>query len=170
MRGVAMSFLVRKITRSKWPDDFCELHDIKADAYTDLRTTNNALSFWRIEEERELEDVMLALATGPNCSLEKVTVAWVDEEEFQSKGIEIETSEGDTVIDDLKKRHRDVCALTYASLGQVSHLLLSAMRDGRCKRFPRSEVKNAVAEALGSGRLESTKLSAQMQKNFPTLD
>lgn len=111
---------------------------------------------------------MLALATGPNCSLEKVTVAWVDEEEFQSKGIEIETSEGDTVIDDLKKRHRDVCALTYASLGQVSHLLLSAMRDGRCKRFPRSEVKSAVAEALGSGRLESAKLSAQMQKNFPS--
>lgn len=103
MRGVTMSFLVRKITRSKWPDDFCELHDIKADAYTDLRTTNNALSFWKIEEERELEDVMLALATGPNCSLEKVTVAWVDEEELQSKGIEIETSEGDTVIDDLKK-------------------------------------------------------------------
>lgn len=157
-----MSFLVRKITRSKWPDDFCELGEIKADVYADLRTSGNSLSFWQIEEECELEDVMLALATGPNSSLEKVTIAWIDEEELRLKGILVEASEGDTVVDDLRNRHRDVCSLTYTTLGQVSHLLLNAIQGGKCKRFPRSEVENAVVEAAESGRLESARLSAQM--------
>lgn len=78
-----MGYLVRKFTRSKWgnpvPADYSNLN---ADAVTScLRTTRNTLSVWRIENEKELDQAILAIA-GTLERLQTFDIVSLDETEI----------------------------------------------------------------------------------------
>ena len=155
-----MAFLVRKISRSKWPDDKCDVLDLYGDAIADLKTTGNTLSLWRIETEEDLPQAVLALsASSKSDSIETLSLVWVSEDLVCEKRIPIdEEKPGDTIVSDLAGLHRDLYGITYKSLGDVATILMSEMIDNnRYKRYTRSEVKVALAQAYVDKRISEEK-------------
>ena len=113
-------FLARKITRAKWEHTTINAGRIPADAVTaDLRTRNNALSFWRCgsASDEELDDAVLALAAG-STRLLKIDLVWVSEADLQADGQELVDTKGQTPVQDLIEKHVDAQQLDYERLGK----------------------------------------------------
>lgn len=160
-----MAFFVRKISRNKWPSNMCDINDLSADAISDLRTTNNTLSIWRVDSEDELEHAILALAASSKVSrIENMSIVWIDEKELEKYGIKISDKEpGDTVVDDLKRTHRDICDVTYKSLGDIARIILSEINEKEhVKRITKTEVRNLLVSAYNDKRLLEEKCMPEL--------
>ena len=151
-----MAILFRKIARAKWPEDKCDVLELYGDAISDLRTTGNTLSLWRIESEDDLPTAALALsASSKSDKIETISLVWMSEDLLRNKHIPIdEHSPGDTIVADLVGLHRDLYGITYKSLGDIASILMSELIDQKhYKRFSRSEVKKALAKAYIDNRI-----------------
>ena len=116
-----MSFLVRKIARSKW--ELEEEGPVNADAITNcLKTTGNTLSFWRVESESDIGDAVLALAAA-NDNLDKMDVVVIPESVFINLKIPIEKTSGKTACTALVHTHRDLAKLNIHHLALVSDVM-----------------------------------------------
>lgn len=160
-----MAYLVRKVSRAKWPDDMCNPSEIPGDAISELRTTKNTLSLWRIEDESDLKSAALALAASSSTSkIEQVSVVWIPEELFAKNGIQLDdSSPGDTVVFDLANTHRDLCNVTYSTLGDVAQIIMNAIvKEGHYRRFKKSEIKEALVKAYTEERIKEEKCQKEL--------
>ena len=155
-----MAILVRKIARAKWPEESCSINMLSGDAISDLRTTNNTISLWRVDSEAELLTAMLALAASSKSSkIENVSLVWFPEEALLNRNIQLDTdSPGDTIVSDLAQFHRDACKITYKSLGDLAVLIMTELiQEKHYKRFGRAEVKQALVNAYKDHRIAEEK-------------
>jgi hypothetical protein len=151
-----LAILTRKISRSKWehkdgfgPDEIC------SDAVTsDLRTTDNALSFWRCE----VDEAALALAATLERP-DKLDIAWMTEDAVREEGLLIAPTDGRTPVESLVKSHVDVERLDLVRLSKVAHLVAKAVRDLQCKRLTKNEVVSILADAVQRNILELNMLA-----------
>ncbi|MCI0418031.1 MAG: hypothetical protein L0312_02225 [Acidobacteria bacterium] len=146
-----MPYLARKVTRAKWDgeDDFAE-DEIPADAVTaDLRTTNNTLSFWRVElaSNDEIRRTALALATAAE-RIDRMDIAWVEENSFGAHYISMNPSDGRTPVASLRSNHVDVTKLDLGRLGKVATFIAEALSQGQHCRFTKKEVVQIIVKAV----------------------
>lgn len=159
-------FLARTITRSKWePKHGLQSGEISADAVTgDLRTRDNMLSFWQCLSgtDAELEDVVLAIATGRE-EVAEVEIVWLDDEEMRTDGQTLINSEGRTPVSELVSLHVDVCRLDYKRLGKVAHRVVSAFDEGRYCRLTRARILALLTSAVRKSRVDLKDLKEKVQ-------
>lgn len=158
-------FLARKVTRAKW-DRRKGLREgeVAADAVTtDLRTRDNALSFWQCGSgsAEEIRSAALALAAGLE-RLDKVELVWIPASDLVEDGLEVSNSLGRTPIEGLAERHVDVRQLDYSRLGKVAVRVSSALGDGRHRRLARQAVRQLLVDAIRDGRLQRERLSQKL--------
>ena len=114
-----MSFLVRKITMSRWPrNNYGGLSDISADTLTNvLNTKNNELSFWKAENEEEIKEIGASFFSRLNGAQSYISLVAIPYEELESiSSLKNSPKHGDTAIPKLKIKHYDLCNLTGKSL------------------------------------------------------
>lgn len=158
--------LVRKINKAKWMlgDDVNE--PPTADAITGcLRSTKNTLSVWHIKSATELEEAVLAIASGQD-RLETIDVVILDEDYFEKCNILIEATEGNTPVPDLKDTHLDLCSLDFWSIGMVAEHIAESIRQNKFKRFREAELSNIIIKAINANRLKLTDLKEGIQKKI----
>lgn len=168
--------LARKIGLAKWRPhpNYTVLNspaDISADAITaDLRTESRSLSWWACESasDQNIKDVALALAASME-RLGKIELVLLDQEDILQGGHKIIFTESETPALDLRDHHIDVCDLTYRGLGDIAHLVMSAVQSGRCKTVPQPEVSNILKSAIQQGRIDFDKLSEPLKRKFDSL-
>ena len=168
-------FLARVITRSKWePKPWMQAGDFSADAVTgDLRTQENALSFWRCVSDTaaDLEDAVLAIAAGRD-GLDKVDIVWLEDEDLQADGQSLEDTDGRTPISDMVERHVDVRQLDYDRLGKVARRIVSAIATDQYRRITKVRVKKILVSAVSGGRVNlealSERIQTQLQRSLGT--
>jgi hypothetical protein len=152
-----MGFLVRAINRAKWDPKPEELGPdlIQADAVTiDLKTTGNCLSFWRCiaANEAELKDIAFAVAVKRE-SLEKMDLAWLEEDNIQSIEIVMNNTIGDTYVEDMRDKHINAEKLDLEKIYLLSKRLCVSIRDeNRFKRYTRGEIIQIVRDGISQGR------------------
>lgn len=164
-------FLARKITRAKWtPQAGLTPGEVPADAVTaDLRTTENALSFWRCGKggEGEVEEAALAIAAGGE-RLDKLDVVWLFDEEPRAGGQIWKDTDGCTPVTALVKQHVDVHRLDYVRLGRVADRVVAAIGSGRYRRLTKNRVRKLLARAVEEGRVPlvgfEEKVQAEVRK------
>ena len=157
---INLAILVRKIARAKWPEEICSINMLNGDAISDLRTTNNTISLWRVDSEAELPTAMLALAASSKSSkIENVSLVWFSEEAFFEKNIQLDAnSPGDTIVSDLAPFHRDACRITYKSLGDLATLIMAELiQEKHYRRFGPAAVKEALVSAYKEHRIAEEK-------------
>ena len=154
-------FLARKIARAKWePKQDLSEGEISADALTgDLRTTGNALSFWRCGKgaEDDVEEAVLAIATSGD-RLDKIDIVWLDEADLRIDGQTLRNSPGATPIKELANRHVDVCRLDCVRLGSIAHRAVASIQANRCRRLKRRQVRELVTTAVEQDRIDLDEL------------
>jgi hypothetical protein len=165
-----MEHVARKFSKAKWEVmPFMEGNDIVADAITVcLRTFDNKLSFWQCSLERgSLEEVVLALATGPNSRLEKLHLMALSKEELQAQGLVFSESEGNTVVNDLRNRHIDLIELTLDKLSKVARLMASQIRKNtNCIHLTRKNVREIINRAISNHRLSKEGLPDNIRQEL----
>lgn len=178
-----MSYLIRRINRPKWPDFESKVGEdqksnwfnlrfwisgpeVQADAITGcLKTTKNTLSVWNVEEisEKELKNIALALITGSmQLKISAMHVVAIEEEKFIKKGIEVVASDGDTIVNDLVKRHKDLSNLTYRKLGIVKEVVVDSIKRNKVRLFTKQELKTILLEGIANGLVDKAKLNPKL--------
>lgn len=170
-----MGVCVRKISKSKWPDeevldkqtDEAILPLLKADALTScLRTSQDELSLWTVENtnEEEIEKAILALITNSRLErLDRIQVVYFDEDNVKQLGLTLKKSPGDTVISTYTNLHQDMIELNFEKMGKVSALITSALRDKRIKSIMKKKLTALLTRAIESGLVEQKKLHMLLQ-------
>ncbi len=160
-------FLARKISGAKWEKrpEFAQ-DEIPADAVTtDLRTKQNALSFWRCGggETTDVEDVALAIAAAAD-RIEKVDVVWLPTEQLLEDRQTFMDSPGMTPVADLVDSHVDLSRLDLVRLGRLANRVVEAIGAGRSQRVPRARVKSLLVNAVLTNRIEPERLSEKIRR------
>ncbi len=139
--------------------------EVPADAVTaDLRTTENALSFWRCGEgtEVEVEEAALAIASAGG-RLDRLDVIWLSDEALAHDNQSMKNTDGRTPVRALAKQHVDVHRLDYIRLGKVAGRVTDAIQDGKHRRLTKKRVTNIVAAAVEQGRVALADLEEKVQ-------
>jgi hypothetical protein len=153
----------RKIGRAKWdPQEYLGDGEISADAVTaDLRTMNNAVSFWRFESENDIDNAILALASIMD-SAETFDVAWVNDS-ISAPEFFIEATPGKTPVESLSDKHADIGRLDIVRLGKLAALIHGAIQAGHCKRLYKKDVVALLASAVRKGTLRLDRIKEKVR-------
>lgn len=149
-----MGFLVRKINISKWPQNGeKDVFKVASDAITIcLKSSGNTLSVWKIDKEQNLEEAVLALASGFQ-HLEAIDVVMLEEDKIK-EGIEAKQTVGQTPVKDLEHTHFDLINLNYYTIGLIAESIIKEIEVKRVKRFTIGKLKLILNYAIANGRLK----------------
>lgn len=151
-----MTYLVRKISKSKWPKkDLAnfDISNLRADAITScLRTTSDTLSTWEIESLELLDEAVLALIANFE-RIDTIDVAVIETAKITGKGFRLESKLGTTPAEYLKEKHKNVVDLKFDTIGEFSKLIVSCLEDKQVYRYNATRVKTMLKKALEEGRI-----------------
>ena len=159
-----MAFYVRKISRAKWPDQPCDIKELRSDAVSDIRTQNDSLSVWKIDNIDELDEAVLALAGSSKSEcIETVSVIWIEDSELKGLNISIDDSEpGDTIVLAKEMDHRNLVKLTYHKMGDISKVIMKEIADNHYKRYTKGTLKAIFGKAYRENRINKEKCLPKM--------
>lgn len=158
-----MPLLIRKIDKSKWlQNDIVSGEHVSADAVTNcLKTSSNTLSTWRIDNEAQIDDAVLAIVSA-HQHLDTIDVVCMSQDQLGEVGINMQDAPGVTPVVDLVDNHVDIVGLTYKSLGKVAHCIVKCFSDNSVKRYTRGSLKKLLRTAIESGRLKAERISPSL--------
>ncbi|MBU1261124.1 MAG: hypothetical protein KJ757_01240 [Planctomycetes bacterium] len=163
-----MSFLVRKIDRSKWDQrNIIDGEQPSADAITNcMRTTLNTLSLWLINDVNEREEAVLAIASN-FTNLAAIDILLIDRALIEKRKLTLVTKPGLTLYSDFKNQHLNVTNLDYPSLGVMAEVIVESIRQKRHKRFRERELIEILTNAVRAGKVKWSELKPDVQKKIP---
>lgn len=159
-----MDFLVRKITKSKWtPAAYLQrlphwLGDIKLPA--------NEISLWECENTpSDIDEVVLALMANKEvASVDSIDLLIFSKQELIDAGFTFDVTPGETLVEDLRTRHKDLILGGEAVLYLFADLVLSKINSVEVQRVSRSHIIEILRRAVESRRLEKNGLANNVQK------
>jgi len=152
-----MSFLLRKVSLSKWqqnkdkcPDEFT------ADAITGCtRTTRNTLSVWNSDsidfDSDEVKNLVVALAVTMREPA-AIDLLWLEQSWLEENGININATPGESLYQAINEKHRDLDNLNHRGLAIVGmHIVERLKTPNNYTRWPKPELIKLVAEKSERG-------------------
>lgn len=150
-----MKYFIRKINSAKFPrpdkDVDLSIEDFQADAVADIKTNCNTLSIWEIEslEEKAVDEAIFALVTNRiQHSIDKIDFVVISEEELRKHELNCLETDGDTLVEDLKSKHRDIVELTYGSIRDILEIISEITKKGNTKRRTKGQIKAILKENI----------------------
>jgi hypothetical protein len=156
-----MAYLLRKISKPKWVQpEWIDKADVPAQAILDLIPKNNALSLWRVDEDRSnLQIVLEALASNFD-HLGNLDYALIDEASVLAIPIKVSQADGDTPHSVANNCHRDLEELSIFKLA----LLANEIRPLKKERMTEREVEKLLLKAVAEGRLDKEQLKQTLKE------
>ena len=155
-----MDFL-RTIRQSRWygyPDlDWLPVGELQGDSLLDLRTTDNTLSVYAVNNEYDKERVTVALAANRKF-IDVLDYAVFDDSDFASLGIIAEPYEGNTPDAAVNRLHYHLRNLTLGRLAGLAKVVSEVDHT----RIARNVVKARISEAIAGGILPAEKLQSEL--------
>lgn len=148
-----MPLVLRKIKKAKWYKNgvvsWLKEGELQADALTDLKTTNNRLSVWLVQDDKSnLDRIITALASKCEYST-NIDFALLDQSILEQLVIKWEKTIGDSHDDEINHiSHLDLIELTARKLYQFAHKIKT---NGTTTRYPEKKVINLVIGAIKMG-------------------
>ena len=164
-----MSYFVRKFAKPKWTRTAINDNpfDIPSDVIcSDLKTADNTLSVWEIEDETKLEDAVLAITSGGD-RLDTIDIIWIEKREIEMKGVSYKQSPGDTPIKQFVDTHVDLCQLSYYKIGLVAESISEKVaRDVQIKRYTQTDLKKIYKSAISNGIIDKDSLKSGISNSL----
>ncbi|MGL5872037.1 MAG: hypothetical protein ACRC2R_06660 [Xenococcaceae cyanobacterium] len=154
-----MPLLLRAIRKSKWSTSnnisWLSAQEIQADALGDLKTSNNTLSVWYVEDDKSnLEQVIIALAANRD-TISNLDYALFDLNLVEDIGIKIEVNEGATPYESANRWHRDLVELSVTKLVKLAKVILTKSHK---ERIPEKKILSLIRDTVKNGNIDKTKL------------
>lgn len=162
-----MAFLVRKLVKRDELDSLCDESDIQkvcADIPTkEFRTTNGALSTWRINSLEKIGDAVLAIAVT-SSEITKMDFIVIDTDLLAENALEYkQTYAGqDIAIPDLQDAHYDIIGITVEKLANCTKVYQRIVESDPNKekyiiRYIAGEIKDLLKRAIQEHRVDESK-------------
>ena len=169
-----MAYLVRKIVIKRWPDGkntfFQDINSLQADAVSDLVTKNNTLSWWKIDDLTQIEEVGLSVISKLNDGTERIYLIALPYETLNSKFKLAKTPDnGETAIPKMKENHYDICELNYESLGILSSLIAQETSAPNSCLIRKMKVKPTISkfkELIEAGKVDYDMLGKYLKEKL----
>ncbi|MBR4908838.1 MAG: hypothetical protein IKZ43_07495 [Acidaminococcaceae bacterium] len=149
-------FFSRKIARAKWEKakELCgnpdNIDSFPADTLTaDLRTSENTLSIWCVED---LDDVVLAMMSNEQSKLETISILYFED----INELKTHDTPGNTKIEELKSKHKDIYDLNYKELGTVAKKFLKAYVNNKYKTYYKKDIQKVLNDSIRKKRVDKT--------------
>lgn len=161
-------FLLRKITRGKWAkaleNPLIKNFDIDADTVIyEFKTEGNKLSVWLVNNDDDLNDAFIALASNMD-SLGTIDAVKLAEEDLQSLSLDPEL--GGTPTFEINHKHRNITELTYGKIGIVIEAILRGIMNKCIERRTKGKLKELLINAYKAGKLDIEKMSPRILKDI----
>ncbi len=159
-----MPFLLRTIRKPKWYNHegtpWLVEGELQADALDDLKTINNTLSVWWVDDsQKNLERVVIAFAANRD-SFAQVDYALFDKQILSDLNIKFEKSSGDTPDGEVNKWHLDLVELTAS---KRFSLAMTIMVQAQKERISKKAIEERIIEAVKSKQLSLDKMHKNLQ-------
>lgn len=158
-----MSYLVRKISRSKWADcDMSTDQVVTADAVTNcLKTTKNTLSVWFAAREEDIATAKLALLAALE-RFDSVDLVVLRLDDVLDENLELIESDGLTAAKSLVTLHRDIATLSLVELEKVAKLVQRKIVEKKTERVMKNNFQQIIKSAVADGIIKKDDLPQKM--------
>lgn len=158
-----MPFVLRKLDRKAAfygiptiPDG-----DVQADALSDLRTKENALSVWLIDDDRVNLNRILAALAATRDALVKLDYALISQHDLGSLRIEIVSNKGVSCDAEANARwHRDVRGLSGRKLVEFA---ATVRANAELVRVQKGDVGAHIANSINNGFIDRVRLKPDLR-------
>ncbi len=132
------------------------------DSITDLRTTKNALSIWKVTDEVQIEESIAVIALGKE-RLGKVSYVCLDEDFIENKiKLALSVVKGGCKAikeKEILERHRDIVELDSAQLEQLSYYMLDQVKKSHCDTKDNNDLKCIIMRMISEKKIDPTKIN-----------
>lgn len=160
---------IRVINRAYWPDEEeitrgYNIDNLGANTITqDLRTKDNTLSLWAVENT---QDVVLAMVSNAT-KIDDICTLKIDDGIINDSGLEVKNEVGNSRIKDLNEFHYNIKNLTYKKLADVSKVIIEALKnEDNLETFTKKSIIKILKKAIDDKRLDPRTLSKNIQKEL----
>ena len=161
-----MSYLVRKIERSRWNGSDVAGSRIKADVVAScIRPNSSELSVWFAESNADIAQAKLAMLAAMNklATVDLVILAIGD---VQEAGLKFVTTLPNVGPESLKPLHRDIYDLDLDSLKVVAQIIQEHIVGSKTERLTRETCKQILKNAIQNKVFSATDLHADIAKHL----
>lgn len=160
-----MPLLVRKVEKAKWLQrDIANGASPSADAVTNcMRTTQNALSTWKIDSMESVHDAVLAMVAAGD-HLETIDVVFLDQDDLIAKNIALDPTAGNTPVESLRDTHVDIKDLDLNLLGELAKCVCDCIARSEVQRFTVGQLKSILRTALVDNKLSISDLKESVAR------
>lgn len=149
-----MPYLVRAINRENWPepDENVQVCELDADALNDLKTTENKLSTWYAEDEKDIDDAILAYLGSMDkwVKQEEKEFIFIDTKDIIINNIKIIDEPNDTYIKDHEELHRDLACLQLMDIENLCGEFIQVLNCGNLVVKTKQEIRELFKKAVKS--------------------
>lgn len=142
-----MNLLLRQIRQDRWHEienAWFGGDDIQADAVSDLRSTENKLSFWRIfADQTNLDLVITGISSGFELE-DPFDFALIHEQHVVDAGFKIIPSAANTVLKEANRFHVDIIELTGNTLVKLSKIIMDCEKE----RYLQPQIWSLLAKGI----------------------
>ncbi|WP_146115097.1 hypothetical protein [Malikia spinosa] len=161
-----MSYLVRKIERSRWNGSDVATGRIKADVVAScIRPNGSELSVWFAENDNEIEQAKLAMLAAMN-KLATVDLVILPITEIQEAGLKVATTLPKSGPESLRPLHRDIHDLDLDSLKVIAQIIQRHIMEKKSERLTREACKKILQGAIHKNLLSATELHEDIAKHM----
>ena len=161
-------YYVRKISRGRWPEEKkiaeATLKDIEADTVTtELKTNGNTLSRWQADNDTELDEAFVALASN----MKQIgAISAVKIEESQLKDYVLEKELGQTPATEINERHRNITGLNYVNLSGVIQAVLDSLGNQGMVRKSKQDMRMLLVNAYKGNKLNTSLMPTELREEI----
>lgn len=165
-----MSYLVRKISRSKWNGCDANVADpLLSDAVTNcLKTTSNTLSVWYAPDEASIETAKLALLATLE-RFEAIDIIVIESNDVNKSDLPLLETSGDTQAKSLVSLHRDICVKTIDELKLAAKLVQAKVVANSVTRIMKGQFKDIIKRAVADKLILTEDLPERMAKELAAM-
>jgi hypothetical protein len=161
-----MSYLVRKIERSRWNGSDVAGSRIRADVVAScIRPNCSELSVWFAENDADIAQAKLAMLAAMN-KLATVDLVILPIEEVQEAGLKVVSTLSKIGPESLKPLHRDIHDLDLDSLKVVAQIIQGHIVDNKTERLTRETCKKMLQGAILGKVFSVTELHEDIAKHL----
>lgn len=154
--------------RAKWEQDKDrEIKDTSADIITNcLKTSDETLSLWRIDDEADIDKAIIALSSNRE-KVSRLDYIIIKDEYIEKYKLELSKSNGKSPYTEFNDNHFDIINVKYGVLGTVSEMIFEIINeDSGIVRIPEREIKRKLNEAKELNILNLNSMKKSLLKDI----
>lgn len=142
---------------------------ICGDAIGDLRTSNNRLSVWKVENQEDINDAIVALALNRD-DVSKINYLILNEEDLIKMEIEIADDQPGKAAGldaNILQKHRDLIEIDYTRLGLLAEYMtrLAKVKENQ-NVISKQNVKNLLIKYKDEQKIHPELMAGKLKNNL----